>query len=222
MISMEYILNNGDTLRLNTLAYWGQVAVKIGEDWIGNLQYKNHIINRLNKTLPEKMDDMTVIDLGASDGLFCYESVYRGAKHVVGIEHSRGNFDNINIIKKCFNFPITVVNKSIDCLAKEDLLEYNNGSKYSLGLALNVLHVVARNGIDPKETLEKILSVSSKVIVETPWHNNGDYVIEKEPWSFPPSWMERIGNEFNFNMSHKKSPHEPIGRRLYVFEKLGD
>jgi hypothetical protein len=216
IIFMEYVLNNGEKLKLNTLAYWGQVAVKIGNNWIGNLKYKNHIINRLDKTLPTNMNDMTVIDLGASDGLFCYEAAYRGAKHVVGIEHSKSNYENIESIKNYFNLPITVVNKSIDKLKEEDLLDYN---KYSLGLVLNVLYVVARNGIDPQKTLEKILSVSNKIIVETPWHNNGDYVIEKEPWSFPPSWMERLAENFDLDVSHKKSPHEPLGRRMYIFEK---
>lgn len=135
---MEYNLDDNLTLELNQLLYWGQVAVKIGDYWIGDLTHKEHIQKRLDRTIPTDMSNMTVLDIGASDGLFSYESICRGAKNVVAVESDKHSYKNIGAIVDFFKYPIKLISQPTEEVTKEQLLALNNGSKYSLGLMLNV------------------------------------------------------------------------------------
>jgi len=202
---------------LGYMDYYGQRAIRVGGDWFGDSAYVEAMQNRLDVILPQNMEGMSLLDIGACHGAFSFEAVDRGADHVSVIERLQPNIDSMQRISDELHMPITIFNDDIQTME----FPLINNKKYSIGLLLNVLHI----NEDPKSILCKTLNVCEKTIVEVPFCSGGDLIRESDRgdgirmWQFPPYWMNQVGQNNGFNVSFQTATLAQEHRMLFFFEK---
>lgn len=171
---------------------------------------------RLSLILPADLTGKTLLDIGASEGGFCYEALHRGAIYATAIESRDTHVALMRRIRDAWQLPMTVaqmdvVNQSLPVLT-------THGPKvirYSLALLLNVLHHCQ----DPKALLEKVLAVCDSVVIETPFTAGCEpHPIGLPPYPFhlglPPEWVKHVGAASGFTLDAIEISSMMEGQRL--------
>lgn len=154
---------------------------------------------RLDAVLPERMDGMTVLDIGAMEGGFCFESLNRGATYCVAVDILESAMACLKHIRTCQWQPVTCACVDVETEALPTLNDLYDERRYSLGLLLNVLHRVG----DPGAVLAKVLAVCDAAVVEAPFWM-GDEPVHPEgalyegTWHLPPLWVKTQAQKAGF------------------------
>jgi tRNA (mo5U34)-methyltransferase len=108
--------------------------------------------------LPERLDGMRVLDIGARDGFFSFECERRGAAEVVAIDYLTPDETGFPIAKKLVGSGVELRQANVYDLNPEEF------GTFDLVLFLGVLYHLR----DPMLALDRIADVSTgRVIVET-------------------------------------------------------
>jgi tRNA (mo5U34)-methyltransferase len=108
--------------------------------------------------LPERLDGLRVLDIGARDGFFSFECERRGAAEVVAIDSMPPTLTGFPIAKELVGSAVEFTQRNVYELSPDDL------GTFDLILFLGVLYHLR----DPMLALDRIWSVSrGKLIVET-------------------------------------------------------
>ena len=194
------------------LSRWNyQKAFHINGEWLGQLSFKGVEQQRFDKVLPADMTGMSMIDVGACYGLFCYEAVWRGATTVVAVDCDPEAIALVQSVRDYYKLPITTVEMTIEA----ELLPLLGGrSRYDLALVLNILHHVGKRP-GPLGTadavLRNVLRVCNAVAIETP-------PIMRDQW---PEWMSEVADSQGFVLTAEgEASHLPEERRLVKMERM--
>lgn len=82
--------------------------------------------------LKDRLDGMSVLDIGSALGDLCFEAEARGALHVVGLEPRQTRFEAASVLKELKNSHVEYRN--------EYLHEFFPSAQFDIVLLLNVLH----------------------------------------------------------------------------------
>jgi len=177
---------------------------------------------RLDAVLPERMDGMTVLDIGAMEGGFCFESLNRGATYCVAVDILESAMACLKHIRTCQWQPVTCACVDVDTEALPTLNDLYDGRRYSLGLLLNVLHRVA----DPTRVLRKVMEVCDAVVVEAPfWMGDApvpppEGALHSPKWHLPPLWVKETAARHGFVVeSISSGPYCAEQRLIYKLRR---
>ena len=176
---------------------------------------------RLDAVLPERMDGMTVLDVGAMEGAFCFEALNRGASFCMALDVLDEPAALLRHVRSAQWQPITTAKVDVNTQAIPTLNELYEGSNYSLGLLLNVLHRVE----DPGAVLEKVLAVCDAVVIENPFMMGtepgrpGD-TLSPGTWHLPPAWVKRVAEAQGFVLEGMSlGPYRPEQRLIWKLKR---
>jgi tRNA (mo5U34)-methyltransferase len=159
-------------------------------------------LNKGKKILPENLEGMTVLDIGAWDGFYSFEAERRGASRVLATDYfcwggeGWGTQAGFNLARKALNSKVE--DKEIDVL---DISPETVGV-FDVVLFLGVLYHMRH----PLLALERVASVAGKqLIVET----HVDMLAYKRPaMAFYP------GTELNGDSSNWCGPNPPMVKAM--------
>src|SRR5690606_22673871 len=86
-----------------------QQCLHVGGVWFGQQDMKRRAFEqaRLNAVLPERMDGMTVLDIGAMEGAFCFESLNRGATYCMAVDILESAMRMLRLVRDAYWQPVT-------------------------------------------------------------------------------------------------------------------
>ena len=180
--------------------------------------------SRVEALLPASMTGMSVLDIGASEGLFVWESLRRGASYVCAVEREPVLVEFLKAMRNARRAPVTVADLDIN----EDVLpglhtDDDGWARWSVALLLNVLH----HSPDPAAALANVLCACESCIIETPFCQGEEPYRETrttypEKWCLPPQWIENEARAAGFAVTEiANSPQYP-GYRLIVTLRRDD
>jgi tRNA (mo5U34)-methyltransferase len=145
---------------INSINWWHKINLGNGFTTPG----RDDSLTKLAQIhLPEKLQGLTVLDIGAWDGFFSYECERRGAKRVVALD--KAVWDVPSIGKKGFEFARKALDSKVEDI-ELDVLDIcpERVGVFDLVLFLGVLYHMPH----PLLSLERVASVTtSQVILET-------------------------------------------------------
>lgn len=180
-----------------------QQCLHVGGVWFGQKDLKRRAFEqaRLNAVLPARMDGMTVLDIGAMEGAFCFESLNRGATYCMAVDILESAMRMLRLVRDAYWQPVTTAALDVDAYDLPTLNDLYDGTRYSLGLLLNVLHRVK----NPQKVLLKVLEACDAVVVEGPtWV--GDAPVKPEEalypgtWHLPSAWVQKVARSREFEV----------------------
>lgn len=173
---------------------------------------------RVEALLPASMFGMTVLDVGASEGLFVWEALHRGAAYACAVEREPLLVDFLKAMRNARRAPVTVAALDINNDALPRLhTDESDWARWSVALLPNVLHHCP----DPGVALANVLGVCETCVIETPFCQGTEPCHEArttypEKWCLPPQWIEEQARTAGFAVSEiRNSPQYP-GYRLIV------
>ena len=201
-----------------------QQVLRVGGAWYGNHGRIPFEEGRMDAVLPERCDGMTVMDVGGSEGGFCFEAVNRGAAYAMDLEIRQPQRDLAIRIRNSMYQPVSVADINLDDHDLPTLtMEHSERRRWDMILMLNILHRVK----DPKAVLQNALDVSNYVVVEAPYcmgdaprkHVEGS--LYPETWHFPPVWMKTVAEGGMFAVeSIETGPYAPEQRLIYKLRRV--
>lgn len=135
---------------------------------------------------PIRMDDVSVIDIGAWNGFYSFEAKCRGASRVLATDHVCWNHDNFRG-RETFELARSALGLDIDALDIEvpDLSVENVGGQFDVVLFLGVFYHL----IDPIDGLRRAASLAKEVLViET--HTDGEDIGRPAMIMYPGSELD--------------------------------
>jgi len=203
-----------------------QQCLHVSCTWFGNAAPGRRAFEkaRLDAVLPEDMAGMTVLDVGAMEGGFSFESLNRGATYCVAVDVLESAMALLKHVRTRQWQPVTCARVDVDTEALPQLNDLYEGRRYSLGLLLNVLHRVA----DPAAVLQKVLAACDAVVVEAPfWMGEAplkpDDALYAGTWHLPPLWVKSQAAKAGFAVEEIVSgPYCAEQRLIYKLRREGD
>jgi 2-polyprenyl-3-methyl-5-hydroxy-6-metoxy-1,4-benzoquinol methylase len=188
-----------------------QRAFHIRGNWYGQVKYRADESCRFHKILPNYMDGMTVLDVGACYGVFCYEAAGRGASTVVAVDCDPEAVALVQSVRDYYRLPITTVEMAIEAEPPPVL---GDKPRYDLALLLNILHHVGKLPGPlhrPDAVLRSVLKVCNAAVIETP-------PIMGARW---PSWIHDVAAGEGFVVTaDEQASHLPEQRRLFKLSRV--
>lgn len=191
-------------------------AIFTSGEWIGDKGFAAQMEERINKTLPARMDGMSVIDIGAAEGAFSFAAMERGATFVISCERMPHRVETLKVARSAAKTPITTVNMT---LGEERLPNFvRRDGRYDMALMLNVL----RHLRDPEARLHEALALSNTLICETVVEEGDGATLGNPPrQSFSLHWMEQVADDCGFLVEQKEAAIESAdSRAMFVFERI--
>jgi len=196
-----------------------QQTLRIWKHWYGNIGRVPFEEARQNVVLPECCDGMSVMDVGGSEGGFCFEAINRGATYALNVEIREPQLALARTIRDGMRQPLSVANINVDEHGLPSLNDFDGATRrWDLTLMLNILHRVK----DPEKTFRQALAISREVVVEAP------FCIGEEPRKgvegskypetthLPPLWIQTIAESMRFELSSiALGPYVPQQRLVY-------
>lgn len=124
--------------------------------------------------LPDDLTGMRVLDLGARDGLFSFESEKRGAKEVIALDYCSPDTTGFNVAKKILDSKVEWITGNVYEINSLDL------GQFDLVLFLGVIYHL-RHPYLAIDKIHDVLRVGGKVIVESHILDGG-FVYESGNW----------------------------------------
>jgi len=163
--AMRITENRVDVFDLGRLHY--QKAVRVGDQWYGPEDAIPFQRGRFDTILPADMTGMDVLDVGARNGAFCFESINRGALWAVAVENAPEAVAIIKQLRNKHECHVTVADIDIEKAALPRMQFKPLVAapvRYSLALLTNILHHVKA----PDVLLKSALMISDAAVIETP------------------------------------------------------
>ena len=205
------------SVELTEIAKQYQQCLRIDGEWHGSTDSARQEFEqeRLERILPADMAGATVLDIGASDGGFCYEAFNRGAIYATACEVDAGRCALMRYVRDARQLPLTVA--EINAVGPTLPRRYNNedDALYDYGLLLNVLH----HCDDPAPLLREVMGCCQRVTVETPFATGLKPVrLADGPYPnalcLPPAWVEAVAGGFGFDVAGIRVSNMAAGSRL--------
>lgn len=177
---------------------------------------------RLDSILPARLDGLTILDIGASEGGMCYEAVNRGAVYATAIESRPEQCAIMREVRTACQLPLTVCEMDIATQDIPPQMFHASQTRYDVGLLLNVLH----HFHEPRSILDKVLAACERVIVETPFGIGlQPYQPGIDPYpnatAIPPHWIDAVARESGFLLrTIRLSTMTPGQRLIYELERM--
>jgi hypothetical protein len=199
-----------------------QQALHIGEGWYGNRARVGFEQARLDAVLPADCAGLTVLDVGSSEGGFCFEALNRGAVYTMGLELRQPQVDLMVTLRSQTFQALSVAQYDVNKLPLPVLYDrYGEARLWGLTLLLNVLHRVE----DPGKLLREALVKSERVVVEAPFcmgTEPGKPEDAKYPgtWHLPPAWVTQVAHAHGFGMKRiEVGPYVPEQRLIFEMSR---
>lgn len=200
-----------------------QQCLHIGGEWYGSKGLERMAFEqaRLDAILPDAMPGWTVLDIGASDGGFCYEALNRGAYYCTAVEVRTDRLALLRGIRDRCHLPVCVADLDINEHPIPPTHSAGQHCRYDLGLLLNVLHHTP----DSEAVLGKVMDSCQRIVVETPALGDCD-----EPWTpgiepypnykhLPRPWVEKVAARHGFRLTEARtSPYQGDFRSIFKLE----
>lgn len=180
-----------------------QQAIRVCGNWFGSVvtARQDFELARLNAVLPECMDGMTVLDVGAMEGGFCFEALNRGATYCMALDILPEPMELLRTIRDMQWQPISTALVNIDTQEIPRLNDLHDHRPYDLALLLNVLHRVE----NPKLALKRVLAACNSAVIEAPFWL-GTYPVKPDEalyagtWHLPPAWVKETAERCGFQI----------------------
>ena len=201
-----------------------QQCLHISGVWYGNsdAHRKEFEWARLAAVLPERMDGMTVLDVGAMEGGFCFEALHRGATYCMALDILPEPMALLRDLRTRQRQPIGTAVVDVNKHSIPGLNDLYLAREYDLALMLNVLHRVE----DPGLVLRKVLDVCRAAVIETTFFI-GDEPVKPEgaqypgTWHLPPMWVQKVAAECDHEIeSIAVGPYAPEQRLIIKTRQL--
>ena len=191
--------------------FWGSDATAEQELW-----------QRVDQVLPADLAQSTVIDIGASKGLFAFEAAHRGAAHVMAVEKDTGCVDFMRRLRSAEAIPLATCQVDAMTQPLPRLWLHGVPVRYDVALLLNVLHW----SLTPEVLLRKTLDICDRCIIETP------FTVGKTPYRdphgswpdlqcLPPMWVQERAAENGFRVAAMaNSTFYPGYRMIFRLERV--
>jgi tRNA (mo5U34)-methyltransferase len=164
--------------------------------------------------LPDKMNNMRVLDLGCNAGYFSVQTAILGAI-VIGVEYSNKFFKQAEFTKKHFEEKYKQSLNIIFLKADISDLDFNTLGKFDYIFALSILYHIGKNKFgkntqesffEQEKIIQKLTEISNKIIVRTrnTQYNNVNH-------------YNKIFEKFNFKLNSLSS--SDYKRSLVLFER---
>jgi 2-polyprenyl-3-methyl-5-hydroxy-6-metoxy-1,4-benzoquinol methylase len=186
-------------------------AFHIRDEWYGQVKYRGDEAYRFTKILPNYMTGMSVLDVGACYGVFCYEAAGRGATNVVAVDCDPEAIALVQSVRDYHQLPITTVQMAIEAEPPPVL---GDKPRYDLALLLNILHHVGKLKGPlhrPDAVLRSVLNICNAAVIETP-------PIMGARW---PAWVHDVAAGEGFVVhADEEASHLPAERRLLKLARV--
>ena len=202
-----------------------QQGVRVSGNWFGTpiTTRQDFEWARLNAVLPERMDGMTVLDVGAMEGGFCFEALNRGAVYCMAVDILPAPMQLLKTTRTMQWQPISTAMVNIDTQELPRLNDLYDRRPYDLALLLNVLHRTEK----PKVALKRVLGVCNSAVIEAPfWVGTHpvrpDEALYPGTWHLPPLWIKEIAERCGFQIeSIAVDPYCGAQRLVYKLRRRG-
>lgn len=193
-----------------------QQCLHISGVWFGSDEphRRRFETQRLDAVLPERMDGMTVLDVGAMEGAFCFEALNRGASYCMALDILPEPLALLREVRTQQRQPIGTAVCDVNKQPIPRLNDLYVERSYDLALLLNILHRVN----NPRYVLRNVLSVAHSAVIETTF-DIGDEPVKRDDvqypntWRLPPLWVEKVARECGHEIeSINIGPYAPAER----------
>lgn len=202
-----------------------QQALHINGVWHGAVGHRRAWeAERLDIMLPGCMDGMTLLDVGASDGGFCYEACHRGARYCTALELRPDRIDLVRHVRDVARLPIATAQLNIVADTIPLLQVWEEPQRYTLGLLLNVLHHMGTEAT-ARAVLGKVIDACDELVVEGPFCA-GDTSIGTPAYPnalcISDAWVAAVAAEHGHRLIETEaSTMQPPYRRVWRLEREG-
>ena len=202
-----------------------QQCLHVGDTWYGSTLPERRAFEqaRLDAVLPADLTGQTVLDIGASDGGFCYEALNRGALYCMAVEVRPDRVALMREVRDACQLPLGVADLDVNCHEVPYLHSAGSCRPYRLGLLLNVLHHTP----EPQAVLERVLEACETVVVEGPALGDGDKPHQPglPPYPhythLPEGWVRKVAAQNGFEMTEiAPSPYQGDFRKVCKLRRL--
>ena len=211
---------------LGDIASQYQKSLHINGQWYGATSGPRFEFERkrLDALLPTDMTDMTMLDIGASEGGFCFEALNRGALYCQAVEIRPDWVALIRRLRDAAQAPIGTVLLDIAKQELPALQIVEDPVRYDLATVLNVLHHI-RPAAQMEAVLNKILAACNSIVIEGPFCEGLEPVpagAGKYPSAMciPDVWLGAVGGEHGFRIdSIEASTMDAPNRRVWKLSR---
>lgn len=202
-----------------------QQALHINGVWHGAVGHRRAWeAERLDIMLPGCMDGMTLLDVGASDGGFCYEACHRGARYCTALELRPDRIEFIRRIRDQARLPITTARLNVVSDPIPMIQVWEEPQRYTLGLLLNVLHHMGTEAT-ARAVLGKVIDACDTLVIEGPFCA-GDTSIGTPAYPnalcISDAWVAAVAAEHGHRLIETEaSTMQPPYRRVWRLEREG-
>jgi len=190
-------------------------VVRAGNTWYGDLGMVSHMRERFDCALPERVDGLTALVIGAAEGAFAFELCRRGAAFVVAVERRARRLETMRRLRDTVGLPVTGVQLTLGEYHLPNFVA-RGGGRYGITLMLNVI----RHLHSPELRLREALTMSDRLLCETVV---GDTLeIGNPPHQvFTCEWMQTIGISEGFAVTEREASLQPEQRMMFDFTRIG-
>ena len=178
--------------------------------------------NRLDTMLPADMTNMTLLDIGASDGGFCYEALNRGAFYATALESREDRVEFMRHVRDTCQLAMGVAHLNIVADTIPAIQVWETPRRYDVGLLLNVLHHMGTEEV-AVSVFGKVLDVCEHLVVEGPFCESG---IEKGHGPSPNAlcisdqWVAGVANLYGHKVTEiLPSKMQPPYRKVWKMSR---
>ncbi len=204
-----------------------QQAIRVKGEWHGtpDLARRQFEEERLDTVLPGDCAGLTVLDIGANGGGFCFEAVNRGAVYAIVADNEVPCMGVTQRLRTACQMPVSTC--VLDMTGPHLPIFYRHGEplRFGLSLLLNVLHH-CRDETTVVSLLRRVLKASDRVVVETPFGlGEVPYRPAIPPYPdglhLPPAWMRAQAQAHGFILEKMTlGPMLPDQRMIYHLRRV--